>query len=307
VSFARPQWLLGALLLLVLFAWLYRTLEKRREGQALAYSNLDFAVDAMRPARWPSAVLFAAWLAGAGVLALAAAGPRFTARVPAKEATVVICIDTSGSMRAEDLKPSRSDAAKAAARSFIDAVPPGTRVGLVTFSSGASVVQSPSADLDAVREALERIPPPNGATAIGDALAVAASQMPAAGPRSIVLLTDGVNNRGIDPVSASQQIGARGITISTVGVGTAGSGEVIPGTNEMADLDEIALRSIADNGRGRYARAGDADALSSEFRRLALETVWERKRIDGSLPIALGGGALVLATFLIAFALGRFP
>jgi hypothetical protein len=104
VSFARPQWLLGALLLLVLFAWLYRTLEKRREGQALAYSNLDFAVDAMRPARWPSAVLFAAWLSGAGVLALAAAGPRFTARVPAKEATVVICIDTRRRSQAEPFR-----------------------------------------------------------------------------------------------------------------------------------------------------------------------------------------------------------
>jgi Ca-activated chloride channel homolog len=307
VSFVHPRWLLVALLVCALLAWLYRAVEKRRDGQALAYSNLDFATGAMRPSRWPSAALFGAWLVGVGALAVAIAGPRFDARVPAREATVVVCIDTSGSMRAEDLKPNRSDAAKAAARSFIDAVPPGTRIGLVSFSSGASVILPPTADLDVARQAIEKIPPPNGATAIGDALAVAAGQMPAKGTRAIVLLTDGVNNRGIDPVSAAQQIGARGITISTVGVGTANSGELIPGTNEMADLDETSLQSIAGYGHGRYARAGDSEGLSQEFRKLALETVWEKRHIDGRFPVALGGGMLVLATFLAGLALGRFP
>ena len=307
MSFAHPVWLVGALLICVALAWLYRVLEARRDAQALAYSNLDFALAALRPSRIPGAVLFAAWLAGAGTLAVALAGPRLDARLPVHDATVVICIDTSGSMRATDIDPTRWDAAKAAARAFIDAVPDGTRIGIVTFSGEAAVIQAPSSDLDVVRQALDRVPYPNGATAIGDALEVAAAQMPASGRRAIVLLTDGVNNRGADPQISSQRIGARGITISTVGVGTSDSGKLIPGTSEPAEIDEGALRAIAANGAGRYARAADSGALRDEFRRLAFETVWERHRVDASLPFALGGGALVLVTFLTGFALGRFP
>ncbi len=307
MSFAHPQWVLGALLLCAFCAWLYRRVENRRSAQALAYSNLAFAVDALRSPRWPAVALFVALIAGAAALGLALAGPRFVAKVPSKDGTVVICIDTSGSMRAKDLTPTRWDAAKAAARTFVDAVPPGTRVGIVSFASGANVIIAPASDLDAVREALDRIPAPDGATAIGDALQVAAAAMPVRGKRAIVLLTDGVNNRGVDPQEASQEIGARGITIATVGVGTADSGQLIPGTNELADLDEDALRAIATNGHGHYARAGNAGALSEEFRRLAFDVVWEQKHVDGSLPFALGGGILVLATCLTGLALGRFP
>lgn len=307
MSFAHPLGLVVAMLLCVGLAWLYRVLERRRGAQALAYSNLDFALDALRPSRVPGAALFAAWIVGAGTLALALAGPRFEARLPVRDATVVICIDTSGSMRSTDINPTRWDAAKAAARAFIDAVPEGTRVGLVSFSSIAAILQTPSADLDAVRQSLEHIPYPNGATAIGDALTVAASQMPPKGRRAIVLLTDGVNNRGVDPQVSSQQIGARGITISTVGVGTNDSGQLIPGTSEPADIDEDALRAIAANAGGRYARAADAGTLRSEFRSLAFDTVWEKRRVDAAFPFAFGGGALVILTFLTGFALGRFP
>ena len=307
MSFAHPLWLPAAVLICVALAWLYRRLEHRRDAQALAYSNLDFALGALRPSRVPGAALFAAWLVGAGTLALALAGPRVEARIPVRDATVMICIDVSGSMRATDIEPTRWEAAKAAARVFIDAVPDGTRVGIVSFSSAAAIIQAPTSDLDAVRQSLDRIPYPNGATAIGDALSVAASQMPPKGRRAIVLLTDGVNNRGVDPQVSSQQIGARGITISTVGVGTNDSGQLIPGTSEPAEIDEDALRAIASNAGGRYARAGDAGTLRDEFRRLAFDTVWEKRRVDASLPFAFGGGAIVLLTFLAGFGLGRFP
>ncbi len=307
MSFAHPLGLLAAVLAAAALAWLYRSLERRQRAQALLYSNVAFALDAMRPARWPAAALFAAFVLAVATLLGALAGPRFTARVPAKDGSVVICIDTSGSMRATDLEPSREAAAKSAALAFIDAVPEGTRIGLVSFSSGANVIAAPSSDLDSVREALDRVPPADGATAIGDALTLAAAQMPASGRRVIVLLTDGVNNRGVDPVQASQAIGQKGIAIYTVGVGTAGSGELIPGTSELADLDDGALRSIAANANGAYAQAGDAGSLSGTFRHIALETVWENRRVDGTAPFALGGGLLLLATLLVGFGLGRFP
>lgn len=307
MSFAHPLGLLAALCGAALLAWLYRSLERRRRAQTLLYSNLAFALDALRPARWPAAALFAAFVLGAAALLAALAGPRFIARVPAKDGTVVLCIDTSGSMRATDLQPSREAAAKSAAASFIEAVPQGTRVGIVSFSSVAEVIAAPAADLDAVREALDRVPPADGATAIGDALALAAAQMPQRGRRVIVLLTDGVNNRGVDPVEASQSIGRKGIAIYTVGVGTAGSGQLIPGTEELADLDEAALRAIAANGNGSYAQSGDAGSLSATFRGIALDTVWEKKRVDGTLPFAFGGGLLLLGTLLFGFGAGRFP
>jgi Ca-activated chloride channel family protein len=306
MTFAHPALLAFALAGLGACAWLFRAFERRRRAQALAYSNLAFALDALRPARWPGAVLFGAYLAGAGALLVALAGPHFTVRVPAKDGTVVICIDTSGSMRARDVAPTRAAAARDAARAFIDAVPDGTRIGIVTFSSSASLIAPPSSDLDAARAALDRIPPPDGGTAIGDALALAAEQMPKSGRRIVVLLTDGVNNRGADPLTVSDEIGRAGITIETVGVGSSGSGEIIPGTNELADLDADVLTAIAANGGGRFVEASDAGSLARAFRAIALGTVWEQKRVDGSLPVALGGGVLLVATVLAGLAAGRW-
>lgn len=307
MTFARPLALAVALVVAAALCWLYRAIEHRSRAQAFAYSNLAFALEALRPARWPTALLFAAYACACAVLAFALGGPHLVTRVPTHDGTVVLCIDTSGSMRANDLSPSRADAARAAARAFSDAVPSGTRIGIVTFSSGANAILAPTDDIDAVHDALARIPPPDGATAIGDALAVGAQEMPPSGRRVIVLLTDGVNNRGADPIAVSQNIGAHGIRIETVGVGSSGSGELIPGTNEQADLDAQALQSIAENGGGHYVAAGDAGSLRDAFRGLAFQTVWEKRRIDASFPVALGGGALLLATLLCGFALGKFP
>jgi Ca-activated chloride channel family protein len=307
MTFSRPGLLLLALLGTLLLLWIYRLAVRRRNAQAFAYSNLAFALEALRPARWPAALLGFAFVAGTATLLLALAGPHFFARIPTKDAIVVLCIDTSGSMRAHDVLPSRSEAATAAARTFIDSVPAGTRVGIVSFSSVADVVQAPTDDLDAARDALDRIPPPEGGTAIGDALALAGQQLTGHGTRIIVLLTDGVNNLGREPVAAAQEIAARGIRIETVGVGSNNSGQIIPGTDEMADLDAATLRTIAQLGHGQYAEASDAGTLQDEFRSIALGTVWERKPIDGSFPFALAGGALLLVTFLAGLATGRFP
>lgn len=307
MSFAHPPVLLAALAAFAALAVLYRVVERRRHAQALAYSNIAFALEALQPARWPAIALLTTFLAGTAALLVALAGPHFVTRVPVKDGIVIVCIDTSGSMRARDVDPTRSGAARAAAETFVDAVPDGTRVGIVTFATGASLILEPTAERDAVRAALDRIPPPEGATAIGDALTLAAGQMPATGRRIVVVLTDGVNNRGQDPLVASRAIGARGITIETVGIGTSGSGAIIPGTSDVAEIDADALRAMAENGRGRYVEARDAGEIRGAFRDIALGTVWEKKRVDGSFPVALGGGVLLLATLLGGLAAGRFP
>ncbi|MBV9103378.1 MAG: VWA domain-containing protein [Candidatus Eremiobacteraeota bacterium] len=307
MTFAHPERLAIVLLLVAAFALVYRSIERGASQQAYVYSSLAFATAAMRPSRWPAVAVYAALLLGVAALTSALAAPRLLVRVPVKDGIVMLCIDTSGSMRATDLVPSRAEAARAAALTFLGAVPPGARIGIVSFASEAVLVQQPTADLDAARSALDRVPPPNGATAIGDALSLAVAQLPRRGTRAIVLLTDGVNNRGSDPVSAARQAALDGVTIHTVGVGTNGSGQLIPGTTEPADLDEETLRAIADLGHGTYVAAKDAGGLASAFRNLAGSTVWEARKVDGSTLFAASGGVMVIVAFLAGFAVGKWP
>jgi len=237
----------------------------------------------------------------------ALAGPRFVAVVPVRGGAVVLCVDTSGSMRAADVAPTRSAAASQAVRAFVDGAPDGTRVGIVAFASGAGVVQPLSDDKDALRDAVARIPPPNGGTAIGDALVTAARLLPATGRRAIVLITDGVNNLGSDPSQVAPQIGAAGIEIDTIGIGTNDSGQFVPGTDQAAAIDEDALRQIALSAHGVYARADDAPTLRSRLAALANSTTTERKRIDAALPLALAGGAVTVLALGGGILAGRFP
>lgn len=307
MSIAHPGVLLVALVVAFALGGLYRRLERRSEQCAALYSRLDVLLEAMRPSPMPARMLFAAFLVGITALAVAAAGPRVAVRVPVRSGTVIFCLDTSGSMNARDVQPTRARAAKSAVREFLDAVPPGTRVGIVSFATDAQLVQSPSADLDAAREALERIPQPNGATAIGDALALANQAMPANGRRVVILLTDGVNNRGVDPIQMAVNLGHRGVAVYTVGVGSAGSEELIPGTSEHADLKEEDLRAMAADAGGTYAPARDATALRGAFRELARTTVWERRWSDAGLPFALGGGVVLIGVMLGGSAAGKWP
>jgi Ca-activated chloride channel family protein len=307
VTFDRPLWLLLGIALIFAFARLYRGAERRKESAALLYSNLAFMLAAARPAYWPAALALGGWIAGLAAFALALAGPHLSLNVPVKDGVVVICVDTSGSMSATDIAPTRSQASRDAARAFVDGVPDGTQVGIVSFSSGASVVEPPTADRNAVREAVDRIPDPNGATAIGDALELALQTLPKKGHRVIILLTDGINNRGADPVEAAKEAGAQHVAVHTVGIGTSGSGQLIPGTNEPAELDTDELRTIADDSGGRFALVGDAGKLKSAFGDLARSSIWEKKPVDAGLPFALAGGVIVIVTFLGGFAAGRFP
>ncbi len=307
MSIAHPLWLLLGVALAAAFLWAARSAARRASASALAYSDLAFFESATQRGFDPARAIALACAAGIVALGSALAGPRFVANVPVRGGAVVLCVDTSGSMRATDVVPSRADAAAAAVRAFTDGVPDGTRLAIVAFSSGAGVVQPLTDDKDAVREAIGRIPPPNGGTAIGDALAAAARQLPPSGRRAIVLITDGVNNLGVDPLQAAQQIGANGIEIDTVGIGTNDSGQLVPGTNIDATIDENALREIASSGHGAYARANDAGTLRAHLAALANSTTTEKKRIDASLPLAVAGGFVVVLALAGGVLAGRFP
>lgn len=296
LSFAHP-WMLLLLLPLGALAWWGRSTEAAGRARALAYSSLPavapFARDVTRVLAWLRALSYLA----AALLAVALAAPRIVVPWPTHDAAAILCIDTSGSMGADDFMPTRAAAARAAARRFVDALPEGTRLGIVAFASTAQVVLPPTEDRAEQRLALERIPTPNGATAIGAALATAASLLPPRGRRAVVLLTDGENNRPPDPRRVAQTLGLRGVVVDTVGIGLAETTATIPGTNERAGLDAPGLEAIAAAGHGTYAQTSTAPELARAFARLARAVTWERRPVP--LANACVGAALLL------FVLGR--
>lgn len=306
MSVTHPLWLLAGVFAALAFLALAYVAARRARANALAYSDLAF-FEAATGARFdPALPLALACAAGIVALGAALAGITVVANLPAGGAAV-LCVDTSGSMRSNDVTPSRAAAAAAAVRTFVDGVPDGTRLAIVGFSSAAGVVQPLSSDKETVRDAIAQIPPPNGGTAIGDALAAAARLLPSTGRRAIVLITDGENNLGADPLEVARAIGTLGIEIDTVGIGTKGSGKYIPGTAKEASIDEEALRAIAANARGAYARADDAASLRQRLAALATSTTRAGRRVDLSLPLALAGGIVLVLAFGGGLVAGRFP
>jgi Ca-activated chloride channel homolog len=307
MTFAHPLYLVLAVAVAIAFAGLAILNVRRSRGAALAYSDLAFLERTIGRAPPWTAIFAGVWVLAILTAGAALARPAIVTTVPVHDAAIVLCIDTSGSMASSDITPTRADASRQAALTFINGVPDGTRIGLVAFSANAFPLGPLTDDREAARDELGRLPAPNGGTAIGDALEVAAQMLPAAGRRAIVLVTDGVNNAGADPLAVASALGAHGISIFTVGIGTNGSGLTIPGTNDDAALDEDALRSIAASGNGTYARVGDATALRDRLGSLARTSIDERRRVDLSLQCAVAAGVLAFGAVLGALALGRFP
>ncbi len=148
----------------------YVLAQRRRHRYALRYASLSLVKDALgRGLGWRLHVPPALFIAGLAAMILAMARPVSVVTLPAQEGTVILTMDVSGSMRATDLEPSRLEAAKAAARAFVDKQPPGIRVGVVSFSDSAFVVQAPTNDKQAVLAAINRLSTQRS-TAIGRAL-----------------------------------------------------------------------------------------------------------------------------------------
>ncbi len=304
MSFDAPWRLVVGALIAVVLLVLFRRAERRVDSQALRYSNLAFLERAIRPRAWIPRALQIALTVALCAFVVGAAGPHLSLLLPVNDGYVFICIDTSGSMASTDVDPTRAQAATAAARAFINEAPSGVKIGIITFSGDAELVSPLSANRDETLTQLAQIPSPNGATAIGDALRLAASQFPPTGHRVVVLITDGVNNTGVDPQTMAEYLGAHHIPIYTIGIGTP-NGDVIGG--EESTIDEGALESYAQTSGGAYARAENADELRAALARLGRETTIERRPIAAGLGFAYAGGVLLVLTFLTGLALGRYP
>jgi Ca-activated chloride channel homolog len=306
MSFDHPARLAAGIVGVILFAVLYTFLARRTTARDLLYSDVAFFRDAARPRRWIPRALQTLWVLALAGVVLGISGPHLVVPVPARDGHVFICIDTSGSMASTDVFPTRAAAAKAAARAFIAEAPAGTSIGVIAFSGAAGIVVPLSADHRQVSSQLDEVPMPDGATAIGDALKLAGESLPAKGHRVVILITDGVNNAGTDPMEAARWLGSQHIPVYTVGIGTEAGG-LIPGTNEEATIDEEALRGYASASGGAYARVSNATQLRDALAHLGRITSLQRKPVDASLSFAIAGALGMLLAFLAGFGLGRYP
>lgn len=305
MTFAHPSYVAVATIAAAVFLALYRWIEARKRAHTLQYSHLSFLIGATQPRSWIPRLFSGALVVAIALVLLALAGPRVHAAVPIA-GSVVLCIDTSGSMSTRDVQPTRAQAAIAAMRAFIDGTPDRTAIGLISFATGAQAIIAPTRDRDQLHAVLQAVPPPNGATAIGDALSLAQRILPKTGHRIVVLITDGENNYGEDPMAAAQALAIQHIPIYTIGIGT-NSGALIPGTLEAAGINEDALRAYATATGGAYSRVDNAVQLRDALTQLGRSTTLRPTNVDVSLATAVTGGVLLALTILAGLAAGRFP
>ena len=326
--FVDPHYLL-LLFLLPPLVWWYRTRSERTFG-AVRYSAVDRLrrADRRRAGRWRHA-LFGLRLLALGLLLVAFARPQtgVTAENVATDGIdIVLALDLSSSMLAEDLEPNRIGAARQAAANFVRRRP-NDRIGLVVFA-GEAFTQAPlTLDHRVVTTLIEELEVGiiEDGTAIGMGLATAVRRLSDSRAESkvIVLLTDGRNNRGsIDPATAAQMAQALGVRIYAVGAGTRGSAPVpvddpLFGRRTVSmqvDIDDEALAEMASLTGGRYFRATDRQSLERVYVEIdALETTaiemtsFTRYGELFHLPLGAGLGLLLLEVALGRTVLRRAP
>jgi Ca-activated chloride channel homolog len=327
MSFESPLWLLTLLVLplaLALVLWL------RRRGPrfSIPYPNLDVLANvSLRRDAWRTAVPLALGGIALAAIGLALARPHMTLRVPDEQALVILVLDTSRSMQSVDVRPSRLEAAKSAALTFLNHVPERLRVGLVTFSGEVYVAAVPTKDHERVRRSVAAVDPFasfGGGTAIGDAIARAVEvgqealagegEIAGAAPAppsdgegivSILFLSDGRQNRGIlPPLEGAARAKAASFPVHTVALGRPGGGQ--SGGNfgggfsygRNRSPDPATLRAIAEATGGEFTHARTAQALTSAYEDLGSRVGRVRKRTEITVAFVAAGAAALLAAAL---------
>ena len=334
-------WLLALLpLLVLLYVWLLR--KKRKTTVRLASVQVAKLALGSGPG-WrrhvPPVLMLLAIAAGL----FAVARPTATITLPLSERTIMLAMDVSGSMRAEDVKPNRLVASQEAAKSFVNNLPREVKVGVVSFAGTAAVVQAPTTSRDDVIAAIDRFQLQRGtATGSGIILSLATlfpdhgieiqhvtgqrnfpggsrdikkpdkpdfTPVPPGSYNSaaVIMLTDGQRTTGPDPLDAAKMAAERGIRVYTVGIGTT-SGETIgfEGWSMRVRLDEETLKNISVLTHGEYFYAGTAEDLVKVYEGLSSRIVVERKETEiSALFAALGVLLSVTAAGLSVWWFGR--
>jgi Ca-activated chloride channel homolog len=337
-------WALLALLVIPLVFTVWWLTRRRRRRAAVRVTSIALVRAALPGrSRWRRRIPVGLLMLAFAVLAVGAARPQATVPVASSSATIMLAMDVSGSMCSTDVKPNRITAAERAATAFIKSQTGGPRIGLVAFASTAAVLVPPTADTNQLLTALGSLTTSFG-TAIGegiltslDAIAqvdhsvaptgatVSRSRGAGYADDVIVVLTDGSNNRGIDPQTAAKEAADRGVRVSTIGYGTdtpaplacssaqfggfggaGGSGGGgfgaggRTGEGNPFDADYGALMQISRTTGGTFYRAQDADQLSKALAKLPAAFTVVRKHLDIASWFAAGGGLLIAAAVALS-------
>jgi Ca-activated chloride channel family protein len=301
----------------------YLAVQMRRRRYALRFTTVDMLAD-VAPDRsgWRRHATAAVLLVAVLTAALAFARPVIAGEAEEAQQMVILAIDTSLSMEADDVTPNRAAAARDAAGVFLDTVPDGVAVGVVTFDGRARLAISPTTRLDAVRRTIEREPSLGEGTAIGEAVflgldaiddAIARSEneddVGAAPVGTIMLLSDGDTTQGRPNDEAASEARDRNITVHTIAFGTEnGTIEDPLGGRIPVPVNRQALEQLAYQTDGRALSAVTADELSQVYEDLGESVQVEVVRVEvtdwfaGAALVAL----IVSATASLAWA-GRLP
>ncbi|MEU4689586.1 VWA domain-containing protein [Actinoplanes sp. NPDC023714] len=313
MSWLSPErlWLLLGLAALIAG---YVVVQRRRSRFAVRFTNLRL-LDRVAPKRagWRRHVPATLFLAMLGLLIVGFARPQAEVEVPRERATVLVAVDVSRSMLADDVAPDRLSAAKDAALEFVGELPAQFNVGLVGFAGSASVVVPPVTDRDAVNAGIGRLAEgssgPAG-TAIGDAIAtsldsirtLAGDQSP---PARVVVLSDGANTAGRDPSAAARLAGELGVPVDAISFGTAAG--VIEG-GQSVPVDGQTLQAVAEATGGNYFEAGSVDELRAAYADIGSLIGFEKEVQDVSARF-IGAGLVfaLLAALASMFWFARLP
>jgi Ca-activated chloride channel family protein len=305
MSFLSPDrlWLL-LIPLLGLVAYLVAV--RRKPKYALRFSDVEL-LEKVAPDRpgWRRHVPAVAVILATSLLLVAFARPVMAVPVPVDQATVVLAVDVSLSMDADDVDPVRIDAAKAAARNFVDLAPEDLQIGLVAFAGVALPAVAPTTDREALTSAIDRLTLAEG-TAIGEAIYTAIDLVDVERdgedgevPAAIVVLSDGETTVGRSEVDAAAEASAASLPVSTIAFGTREGSIVYEGEVVPVPANEGALREVAETTGGQFFAVASAEELQQILddvgSEVGIETeereVWEWFLFGGVAVLVVAAGA----------------
>ena len=313
---AQP--LIGALSLLapllVVLLWLRE--QRLRHAAAIEFSDPEL-LDIVAPKRlgFRRHVGVFAVVVCLLLLSAAAARPELVRNVAEESSRVVLVLDTSGSMLAEDVEPNRLAAAETAARAFVKSAPENTEIAVVSYASSAEPIIAPTTDRERLDEAIDRLVA-EGGTATGEGIYAGLGLLETNGftdgpgigihkrKGALLVMSDGATNAGRDPERAAEIAKKAGVKVNTVAFGTP-DGEI---GGEPLAVDEEALKKIAETTGGRFFSATSGDELTEIFASLAASIRRVRRYDSIAEWFALAGGVVLFLG--VAFSLrnlGRLP
>lgn len=307
MSFIWP-WMLFSLLLVPLLIGLYRGLLKRKTRQMAQLGSMGMVENQSgQQPQWQRHLPPFLFLISLLLLLIGLARPEMPISLPRIEGTVILAFDVSNSMGAEDLEPTRIEAAKVAARAFVENQPSTIKIGVVAFSNGGLVVQPPTNDQTAVLATIERLSP-QGGTSLGHGIFTALNaiagepldlntdlseqdtqqlQLEDFSSGVVLLLTDGENRADPDPIEVAQIAAESGVRIYPVGIGSAeGALLTLEGFNVVTQLNEPALQEIASLTNGKYFHAQDAAALEEIYKNIDLQLTIKGEKMEITAVVA---------------------